>query len=1113
MLGEENLSFLEKANLTLAAAGLSTTVVSFHQLRYVAPVIFIKIFQNFFSVELNDLILDPKNKDDHIRNANILMNALRSSSSSSYSPSSSVLLNVTGASIVSGDRYTIESLVNYFYSLYLQISKDGNCHLDLFPSSTTPHPAVNLSVTKHSQIFLSSNLSFDQKTITTTTTNSTAPLTPPPPVAGANVQQMSPTSIRANETTSEESLRLRKSFNPEYNDEGGDGGDPQRRNRKQRKSRKKTQSLADKATLSKRSFSRLPTRPLTPSRLRPSHLLSRTYPSASHPPHDTPFIRHSSTSPSASPVDTALTTPSPSSPAQVGDLPHYDLLTGHKIPALEMESQRLERKERYLSLGIILTDSGELRDRDTLEPVSIAQIQAAREKDRLLQQERQQQQQQGQGQGTERSSYPGENTKQSVERYLERRMRELQEELEYGGRAGGATIVAFGSTAERAAAAGGGSGGTRPMDDENQFSSRTRLFPCYRHLTSFDLVLSVEYCHDCQDHHPSYPSCTNSSEGDYEKYADDVLRYLSAYIHSLSPSSRIRLGVVRFPSKHSYPHCPPSLHLSHHAAAGASPSSSSICCPSESLSGGGGGGAHSPPPSLREVEKSERIGALEVQIGFKNEHQELCADLLYSKLNTHQWPSKTVLLKRLQRFLSLHHISTPFPPSLLLPSTSPSPQPIPWNSLPISSPSWTFTPPSPQGRAARRGQQKGPFVWCFDYRLPYSGSRGEGGRGQQQQQQLQVFESGMEVKIRDCPNPWGGVEHYTTLGVIKEIFEDTQSESDDSSRNRERLLRVEIPAWDNHHLTVPEKLCSSAYLSLMTDPPLSFETINTIPVPLSIVIQYALDNDLPHRWSPFSDDDLAETSPSPSLLLTRQSFLLQVGSLVWQCISSSPGKRRGMMSYKGMDLSVQLAYSPSVLDHVLKLYKGIGVEMRKLIKTIRPKMKREEIVDLFDLEQTHREDEDGDEEEEELDEERPEEEQEHRQEESKMTNKQELSAQQQQQQQQQQRRTPLSPSQSDITFASSTLSPRIATGLDVSEISQRSEAHHLDLLDTHGHAQGRKEIVMVATTGGGGEGEEKIGEITNTKAGSDQQLDHSMSYEFPDLLQTLFSEEEESSVV
>jgi hypothetical protein len=1002
-----NLSYVEKANFILSVADISATIVSSHQLKYVTPVIFIKIFQSLYQCVLQKMNLLPKNKEDHIMNVDILLHALKSTSPSS------LLSPLTGSLLVSGDQHAIESLVNYFYFLALEIQKKRdaiavNESHDSSTSQTANHRA-NISVIKHSHIYISESISIDYRAtihnsshVDTQLTGGSGPESSSSPLgrtssniyypaAGGAISSRSGSSgggrSRSNSNASVgRGGPLGDEGNEDEEEEAADQRSVGRKKKKKKKKKSLTKEYSHRGSTTpprSSSSSRNPSRPSSPTHSRPQ-FISRTYPppnhrtsSSSSPASPTsPGAHHygsSNTLPHAHPpfasavastshplwstAPPALSAATAGLPvSQVGDIPCYDLYSGHRITAEELALQRIHRKDKYLALGILLTDNGELRDKVTNEPISLSQIQMIRDKERHLSSGGERDG--GDGNhwepGLTDSQFPGKNTEKSVKKYL-KKMKSFRQEA--------AAMAAADCDPSGFGSVSGGASGAVSASGEPMVLSRTRLFPSYRHLTPRDLVISVEHCHSCQDHHPfpsSHPSSGTLSgphhdPAEYLEVADEILRYLSHFIHSMAPA--IRLGVVRFPTKLSPPE------------------------PSGGAASGTGTGSC-----------QQRIGALEVQIGYKKENGEVCAELIYSKLNTNQWPSKSVLMKRLQRLLARYQIPHTTSSSAAASAggrggTEEEAEELkPWEEIPLSSEEWRYEIPEVEIR-----KKQGPFLWCFDSRPMRF----------QQQSNPQRFQIGTEVCIRHCPNPWGGIEHYSCHGIIQQIVGLREPSVSPSSPKEEIKFRVSIPYFYQDNILVSQSQCtplpskvysisgssnsssrrsgSGSHSSIdPLAPPSTFETLNSVPIPLSVVIQFALDSHFLSWSSQSSEDQIHVTSIStdgvtsesshPHLFLGRRSFVKQIGSLVWECIRRSPGKKSGTMRYnKVMDLSVQLAYSPAVMEFIFATFTsssssssnrpssshdstdgGDLVNILKLMQSIRPKLSEDEVVLLYD---------------------------------------------------------------------------------------------------------------------------------------------------------------------
>lgn len=126
--------------------------------------------------------------------------------------------------------------------------------------------------------------------------------------------------------------------------------------------------------------------------------------------------------------------------------------------------------------------------------------------------------------------------------------------------------------------------------------------PIYATLEEHDLILTIEHCHNCANHNVSL-------RHDPKEYQEKSMKYIKQLASSIFEEQYcVRLGIGVIPADLSH---------SHHS----------------------------------------RIGAFEIQIAYKSPiSRETEIDLLYSKLQTRRWPSKSVVDKRLETFFSKHQI-------------------------------------------------------------------------------------------------------------------------------------------------------------------------------------------------------------------------------------------------------------------------------------------------------------------------------------------------------------------------------------------------------------------------------------------------------------------------
>lgn len=99
---------VEKMNLVLEAAGMSTKLYSFDQLAQGAPVLFINAFEPLFEHGIRGLHHTPNNLAEHELNCGLLLDEIRRK----VEPDR--LLSSSGRKLVSGDKLTIATLVDIY---------------------------------------------------------------------------------------------------------------------------------------------------------------------------------------------------------------------------------------------------------------------------------------------------------------------------------------------------------------------------------------------------------------------------------------------------------------------------------------------------------------------------------------------------------------------------------------------------------------------------------------------------------------------------------------------------------------------------------------------------------------------------------------------------------------------------------------------------------------------------------------------------------------------------------------------------------------------------------------------------------------------------------------
>lgn len=128
------------------------------------------------------------------------------------------------------------------------------------------------------------------------------------------------------------------------------------------------------------------------------------------------------------------------------------------------------------------------------------------------------------------------------------------------------------------------------------------MYIAYTRMETFDLILSIEHCTNCQHHNISL----RHDEVEYRSHADAAIQTVIEAVSALAPA--VRFGVNRFTSVR--------------------------------------------PVAKPRHDTNTRKGAFEVQIAFRSNSTGLKVDILHSKLVTMRWPSKSVIVKRVQTFLA-----------------------------------------------------------------------------------------------------------------------------------------------------------------------------------------------------------------------------------------------------------------------------------------------------------------------------------------------------------------------------------------------------------------------------------------------------------------------------
>jgi hypothetical protein len=214
---------------------------------------------------------------------------------------------------------------------------------------------------------------------------------------------------------------------------------------------------------------------------------------------------------------------------------------------------------------------------------------------------------------------------------------------------------------------------TSPIQSETTIEScsdpNITYFTIYKHMQPQTIIISVEHCHSCEDH----PMTLRHNEQEYLDKSEAIIRQLAERIHSSYPC--VQVGVMRVPAI----------------------------------------------VDRRGEGSVERMGALEVQIAYasadyEQKHNTPDVELLHSKLGTRRWPSRVVLEKRLQSFLSrqqslqyFHHIPGAGEREAVAAARNAA---FSWYSCPLANPRW-------ESKAAtnKESSMESDVTWVFDYRV------------------------------------------------------------------------------------------------------------------------------------------------------------------------------------------------------------------------------------------------------------------------------------------------------------------------------------------------------------------------------------------------------------
>ena len=787
-----------KANLVLKAAGLNASLITMEQLKFTAPVIFVKIYEAFFDEKVTGINYSPAGRDDHCLNAELIVRALEERFKYQF------LERVTGASIMQGDKFSIESIVDLFYGVTQKsISNKGydDMHqyavLEGVASSNTireyyhtqkryPHVIPDELKTLMDRVnYLENQLHGDICDTDTLTKNKKR-------------SKRKTTKMRRREHTSQ-------SENIMQND------------------------VDDVATVDN-AVTNNNNGDMTP-----------VYPSVNHGADTNPF-KH--TRPSSAPPGGRPRSKSKKSPARKIKYKTSNDIHGKEVlsklcpaaPTLdeleelrkaqlakqkEEERKRRQREEEFDKMYTYDTLTGRkllIAEMERIvEKRHMEHMKKQREDEKLVGREKVKRSHSDPPAPT-RAEWPGHRTETSAHAFVDR-MSKIR---------------------------------APPPEEKYPSLNYAQRFAAYDDMDKLDIVISVEHCCNCSFHAMSL----RHKPAEYITHANSVLRDLAQVAHQYHPCARV--GVVRFNANIT--------------------------------------------KKSKESDVNSRIGALEVQVAYKNADGVVIPELIYSKLKTRRWPSKSVIEKRLRSFMSSVNIqmyeadeNDAYDDEMVNGCHTYPVGVGSWEDTALSQTLWQYSSP---GTANVRF----PVEWVFDSRKRASFPR---------------FKDGTVIYVENVENEHGYTERYGRLGVVKRSFK---------SAAYDDMVEVKLKYTDEE-ICVAEENCF---------PPESynanyeFEIVNGLPQPLLTALRYFASGGPRAKWYLFDSefDKVCDKSAKDGetvreFRLCRASFFKNLHSIAWNGILMHGTDEFGMNDpVTGAAVDVQLGYSETVLDMLFQSRDG-----------------------------------------------------------------------------------------------------------------------------------------------------------------------------------------------
>ena len=420
---------------------------------------------------------------------------------------------------------------------------------------------------------------------------------------------------------------------------------------------------------------------------------------------------------------------------------------------------------------------------------------------------------------------------------------------------------------------------------------KPRMFGAYEKMENLDLIFSIEYCHNCEFHNISL----RHKPQEYIDHADVFLRLLAKLSHEYRICARV--GVIRLEATIT--------------------------------------------PKSRQTDVDNRIGAFEIQVAYRNKSGVLHPELLHSKLSRRNWPSKSVMEKRLQSFFNrmktdridstvdLDNAEYSETASLGL-----AKYPVgfgPWASTALSLDTWKYPGTVIQDQNSQgNSDDKIPNIqWVYDSRNVL---------------QVPKFSVGSTVWVSDTINPKGIRERHPLLGVILGF---AQGSSPRSGKVIARQLSVKLN-YENIEIDVSEELCTAFSEGDNSSKATLAPTNMKIALELAVVIQSASRLGRLDWFSQGAEDNVVRDvmNGTENLHLCRSSFFKQVRTLAAEVESEFKAKGGYKVLHEGSNtwVDAQLAYSEVSLDKALELFGGKSVDTNLLNDLVLGKLSAREVA-------------------------------------------------------------------------------------------------------------------------------------------------------------------------